>query len=113
MRIVEPPRPAPSTELLRPPMWSLTGMLLRWPDRIVATVVQAPFRWADSAWEARVYVTRTALRPRTLIIRFAPETRDRWRQRTIDSTSEAARQLQDYIELTGWAEADLGILALT
>lgn len=112
MLVVEPPRSAPSAEQPRPPMWSLTGMLLRWPDSHAATVVQAPFRWADSAWEARVYVTRSALRPRTLLLRFAPHTRDRWRVHTVDSAREAARQLQEYIEVAGWHEPDLGTLAL-
>lgn len=112
MLVVEPPRPAPFAEHPRPPMWSLTGMLLRWPDSHTATIVQAPFRWSESAWEARVYVTRSALRPRTLVIRFAPQTRDRWRAQTLDPTHEATRQLQEYIEVTGWTEPDLGTLTL-
>jgi hypothetical protein len=87
-------------------------MLLRWPDSHAATVVQAPFRWAEAAWEARVYITRSALRPRTLLIRLSPPTRDRWRSETLDSAREAARQLQEYIEVTGWTEPDLGTLTL-
>lgn len=113
MLVIEPPRSAPSAENPRPPMWSLTGMLLRWSDTNAATVVQAPFRWADAAWEARVYVTRSTVRPRTLVIRLAPQTRDRWRDHRLDSTREAARQLQEYIDVAGWAESDLGTLALS
>jgi hypothetical protein len=88
-------------------------MLLRWPDHNAATVVQAPFRWADEAWEARVYVTRSAVRPRTLVLRFPPDTRVRWKDQTVNSTNEAARQLQQYIDACGWTEPDLGTLALT
>lgn len=88
-------------------------MLLRWPDHHAGTVVQAPFRWAGSAWEARAYVTRPSLRPRTLLIRFAPPTRDRWRALTLDASREAARQLQEFIEIAGWSDPDLGTLTLS
>jgi hypothetical protein len=113
MLVVDPPGSAPSAEQPRPPLWSLTGMLLRWPDRNTATIVQAPFRWADSAWEARVYVTRSAVRPRTLVLRLAPDTHSRWRDLTLNSTNEAARQLQQFIDDAGWHEPDLGTLALS
>lgn len=113
MFVLEPPRSAPSADSPRPPMWSLTGMLLRWPDTNAATIVQTPFHWVESAWEARLYVTRAAVRPRTLVIRLAPQIRQQWREHRLDSAREAARQLQQYIDVADWSEADLGTLALT
>jgi hypothetical protein len=99
----------PQRETLESPTFSLTGVLLSWPDGAPALVTQSPFRWQNDAWQAAVEVSRLGGAERICAtIRLVPQVVAAWRRSRLNPRREAATQLR-----TALVGGDVGVLTLT
>lgn len=100
---------APQRETFEAPTFSLTGVLVCWPDGAPALVKQTPFTWQGNAWQALVEVSRAASDARCVygMIRLEPAVAETWRRRRVNPRREAATQLTRAMDVR---RDDLGIV---
>jgi hypothetical protein len=91
------------------PTFSLTGVLICWPDGAPGLVRQTPFRWQNSAWVASVEVSRANGVAHFVYgtIRLEPSVAASWRRRRVNPRREAATQLKSAMSLSA---RDLGVI---
>jgi hypothetical protein len=96
------------------PTFSLTGMLVAWPDGAPAFVKQTPFTWRRGAWLAAVEVSRPVADAPSVhgTIRLEPAVAATWRRRRLNPRREAATQLCSALQL-GERQADLGVVTFS
>jgi hypothetical protein len=96
------------------PTFSLTGVLIAWPDGAPAIIRQTPFTWHEDAWQASVEVAATAGESRHAYatIRLEPGVVATWRRRRVNPRREAATQLRGALQ-QGSDRGDLGIVTFT
>ena len=102
---------APQRETSDSPTFSLTGVLVCWPDGAPALVKQSPFTWNDDAWLASVEVSRSAgdVRCAYGMIRLEPAVAATWRRRRVNPRREAATQLRSAMHVDQ-QRSDLGVV---
>jgi hypothetical protein len=101
---------APQREASEVPTFSLSGVLVSWPDGAPALIRQTPFKWQEDAWQASVEVSRAAGEARYAYgtIRLEPSVADIWRRRRVNPRREAATQLRRALQLD--AHNHLGVV---
>jgi hypothetical protein len=101
----------PQRETIETPTFSLTGVLVCWPDGAAALVTQTPFRWRDGAWHAGVEVSRAGRDARYAhgTIRLEPSVAAAWHRRHVNPRREAAVQLRNALQCDPH-QADLGLV---
>ena len=101
----------PQRETTEEPTFSLTGVMVSWPDGAPAVLKQTPFRWIDEAWQACVEVSRPG---RDWLysygtIRLEATVAAAWRRRRVNPRREAATQLRNIME-SDPSRQDLGVI---
>lgn len=104
---------ASDRETAEEPRFSLTGVLVSWPDGMPALVKQTPFRWDGDAWHAGVEVSRPGGDSRGAFgtIRLEPSVAASWRHRHVNPRREAATQLRSVLQVDA-RHIDLGVVTL-
>ena len=102
---------APQRETTEAPTFSLTGVLVAWPDGAPALVTQTPFAWQDDAWYAAVEVSRSIGDSRCAYgtIRLEPSVAAVWRRRRVNPRREAATQLRSVMQIES-RQTNLGVV---
>jgi hypothetical protein len=105
---------AAERETSEAPTFSLTGVLVSWPDGAPALVKQTPFTWQRDAWQACVEVSRPTPESRFAYgtIRLEPAVAATWRRRRVNPRREAATQLRSALQVTTRA-TDLGVVTFS
>ena len=97
------------------PEWLLTGHLLLWHDGSPAHVDMERFKPTDGGWEASLMISRSTLKGTkwlTLRMRLPTEVHAQWESQGTSARARALQSLANYLKLTEWYEADLGVLEL-
>jgi hypothetical protein len=98
-----------------PPAWLLTGHMLLWNDGSPAHVDMERFRAVDGGWEAALMISRSTVdgtRWLTMRLRLDNDVRAQWEAQGTSARARALQSLANYLRLTEWYEADLGVLEL-
>jgi hypothetical protein len=105
---------APQRETSEAPTFSLTGVLVSWPDGAPALVKQTPFAWHRDAWQACVEVSRATGDTRYAYgtIRLEPIVAATWRRRRVNPRREAATQLRNALQGDARRD-DLGVVTFS
>ena len=105
---------APQRETSEAPTFSLTGVLVAWPNGAPAIVKQTPFRWQNDAWHAVVEVSRPIGEPGCAYgtIRLEPAVAATWRRCRVNPRREAATQLRSAMH-SDRRQNDLGVVTFT
>jgi hypothetical protein len=98
-----------------PPAWLLTGHMLLWNDGSPAHVDMERFKAIDDGWEADLMISRSTVdgtRWLTMKLQLATAVRTEWEAQGTSARAKALQSLANYLRLTEWYEADLGVLEL-
>ena len=92
----------PQRDTIESPSFSLSGVVLSWPDGAPALLKQTAFTWQGDAWQACVEVSSAGREPRLAygIIRLKPAVAAAWETRRLNPRREAANQLRSIIPVS-------------
>jgi hypothetical protein len=89
----------PQRDTIESPTFSLSGVVLSWPDGAPALLNQTAFIWQGDAWQACVELSSAGREPRKAygVIRLEPAVVAAWETRRLNPRREAANQLRSII----------------